>query len=208
MNITSFFNEAKSLYSVGDITTKETEILFILESPHKEEIKAGVPLAGLSGRSMAKELFAEEEILPMGKLLKQFILDKKETVYGIVNVCPFPLQQTAYPESEFVDAFKDEIQIAEAVRISSAKLFKDESKAAFDKLLVENFEKRLSLLIKENTIIVPCGRFAEKYVNKLSIKDHLTIIHGVPHPSYNSWSRERYKEVVLKLREEGKRRTS
>ncbi|MFG6495231.1 hypothetical protein P8610_07730 [Fictibacillus sp. UD] len=208
MKIHSFFTDAKSLYSVQDITTKETEIIFILESPHKEEIKAGVPLAGLSGRSMAKELFLEEEILPMGIFLKQAILNKKKTIYGIVNVCPFPLQQTAFPDSVFVDKYKDEIQIAEAIRISSAKLYKDENKAAFDKLLVENFEYRLSSLIKENTIIVPCGRFAEKYVNKLSIKEDLTILCGVPHPSYNSWSRERYRGVIHELREEGKKRTS
>ncbi|KZE66007.1 hypothetical protein AWM68_06405 [Fictibacillus phosphorivorans] len=208
MNIHSFFTDAKSLYSVQDITTKETEIIFILESPHKEEIKSGVPLAGLSGRSMAKELFLEEEILPMGKFLKQSILDKRKTIYGIVNVCPFPLQQSAFPDPQFVEKYKDEIQVAEAVRISSAKRFKDESKAAFDNLLVENFEKRLSSLLKNDTIIVPCGRFAEKYVNKLTIKDQLTIIYGVPHPSYNSWSRERYYNVINKLREEGKKRTS
>lgn len=208
MNIHSFFNDAKSLYSVQDITTKETEIIFILESPHKEEIKAGVPLAGLSGRSMAKELFLEEEILPMGKFLKQSIVDKKKTIYGIVNVCSFPLQQTAFPDPQFVEKYKDEIQVAEAVRLSTAKRFKDSSKDTFDKLLIANFEDRLSSLLKSHTIIVPCGRFAEKYVNKLSIKDQLTFIHGVPHPSYNSWSRERYHDVINKLREEGKKRTS
>ncbi|MET3728603.1 hypothetical protein ABID52_002184 [Fictibacillus halophilus] len=208
MDIQSFFEEATALYSVQDLVSEHTNMIFILESPHKEEIKSGVPLAGLSGRSMAKELFAVEDSLPMGKLLKQYINESKKTVFGIVNVCPFPLQGAAYPDPPFVNRYRDEIKIAEAVRTSSTKVFKDEVRASFDQLLLSHFESRLTSLIKGNTIIIPCGRFAEKYVNKLSIKENLTIIEGVPHPSYNSWSRARYKDVINKVREEGKKRTS
>lgn len=208
MDIKSFFKEAKTLYSVKDITDAHTKMIFILESPHKEEIKAGVPLAGLSGRSMAKELFGREDILPMGKLLKQYISEDKETIYGIVNVCPFPLQLSAFPDAAFVESFKDEIKMAEAVRVSSAKVFKDKDKETFDHLLLEDFGDRLLAAAKEDTMIVPCGKFAEKYVNKIPSLDKLNIIYGVPHPSYNSWSRERYKDVIHKIREEGNKRTS
>jgi hypothetical protein len=208
VDIHSFFEEASSLYSVQDLISEHTNMIFILESPHKEEIKSGVPLAGLSGRSMAKELFEVEETLPMGKLLKQYINENKKTVFGIVNVCPFPLQGTAFPDQTFVNRYSGEIKVAEAVRTSSMKVFKDESRAEFDQLLLHHFESRLTTLLTENTLIVPCGRFAEKYVNKLTNKESLTIIEGVPHPSYHSWSRDRYQEVINKVREEGKKRTS
>lgn len=207
LRIKEFFEDAKISYSVNDLV-RDSKVIFILESPHKEELKAGVPLAGLSGRSMAKELFLQEDILPMGKYLKQLTENKKQTIYGIVNVCPFPLQQSAYPVKEFVQLYNEELEIAEAIRKSTATTFKDENKALFHKLLINDFENRLLRALKEDTIVVPCGKFAEKYVNQLAIKDKLNIIKGVPHPSYNSWSRERYRNVIDIVRDQGKKRTS
>ncbi|ANC76988.1 hypothetical protein ABE65_009300 [Fictibacillus phosphorivorans] len=208
MDIHSFFEEASELYSVQDLISEHTDMIFILESPHKEEIKSGVPLAGLSGRSMAKELFEVEESLPMGKLLKQYINENKKTAFGIVNVSSFPLQGSAFPDQSFVSRYSEEIKVAEAVRTSSVKVFKDEFRAKFDQLLLQHFETRLTSLLTENSLIVPCGRFAEKYVNKLSNRENLTVIEGVPHPSYHSWSRDRYQKVIDKVRVEGKKRTS
>jgi hypothetical protein len=207
LKIREFFEKAKMRFKVDDIIC-HSKIIFILESPHKEELKAGVPLAGLSGRSMAKELFLKEDILPMGKHLKQLAEDKKRTIYGIVNVCSFPLQKTAYPDDEFVRIYQNELEIAEAVRRSTATAYKDDHKAVLHELLINDFQNRLLKTIEEDTIIVPCGKFAEKYVNQLAIKDKLNIIKGVPHPSYNSWSRERYKEVIQNVRDQGKKRTS
>lgn len=208
VKIKKFFEEARANFNVDDIFTDQSKILFILESPHKEELKHGVPLAGLSGRSMAKELFLEQTIEPMGKYLSQLIKDKGQSVYGIVNVAPFPLQRSAYPDSDFVHEFLKELQIAEAIRISTAKTFQDPEKALLHSLLINDFQNRLIKAVKNDTIIVPCGRFAGKYVDNLSIKDELNILEGVPHPSYNSWARPRYKDVIDIVREEGTKRTS
>jgi hypothetical protein len=207
LSIKEFFEKAKASYSVPDIV-QDPKMIFILESPHKEELKAGVPLAGLSGRSMAKELFLQEDILPMGKHLKQLAKDKRQIFYGIVNVCPFPLQESAYPDRGFVQRFKGELQIAEAIRKSSASQFRDEDKNLFNKLLIQDFRDRLIKTIEDDSIIVPCGKFAERYVNQLAMKDKLNIIKGVPHPSYNSWSRERYKVVIQTVRDQERIRTS
>ncbi|WNB90260.1 uracil-DNA glycosylase family protein [Bacillus sp. NEB1478] len=203
MNIEKFFQEAKSNFQVNDIRTKYSKVLFVLESPHKEELKYGVPLAGLSGRSMAKVLFKAEHIEPMGKYLDK----EKETVYAIVNVCPFPLQKSAYPE-EFVHRFTDELNLAESVRTSSAKIFRDKYKAEFHAMVLQDFKLRLLKDITDDTVIVPCGKFAEKYVDKLQLNERYKIISGVPHPSYNSWTKERYKDVIDQVRHEGKLKTS
>jgi hypothetical protein len=208
MRIKEFFEQARSCYNVNDIVTDQSKIIFILESPHKEELKAGVPLAGLSGRSMAKELFLEREIEPMGVLLNKLAKENKDSVYGIINVCPFPLQKSAYPDESFVQEFNAEIEVGEAIRKSTALLFKDEDKNELHQMIVTFFERRISAIATESTIIIPCGRFAEKYVNILSNKDHLNIINGVPHPSYNSWSRERYKDIIQEVRDTGKQKTS
>ncbi|WP_226534777.1 uracil-DNA glycosylase family protein [Fictibacillus halophilus] len=207
LSIKEFFEKAKASYSVPDIV-QDPKMIFILESPHKEELKAGVPLAGLSGRSMAKELFLQEDILPMGKHLKQLAKNKRQIFYGIVNVCPFPLQESAYPDRGFVKRFKGELQIAEAIRKSSASQFRDEDKKLFNKLLIQDFRDRFIKTIEDDSIIVPCGKFAERYVNQLAMKDKLNIIKGVPHPSYNSWSRERYKDVIQTVRDQERIRTS
>ncbi|MCM3719597.1 uracil-DNA glycosylase family protein [Fictibacillus phosphorivorans] len=207
LNINKFFEKAKASYSVPDIALHPT-IIFILESPHKEELKSGVPLAGLSGRSMAKELFLKEDTLPMGKYLKKLADNKTQMFYGIVNVCPFPLQESAYPDKEFVQRYKNELQITEAIRKSTAKHFRDENKELFHKLVLKDFEERLLSTVEDDSIIVPCGKFAERYVNQLTIKDKLNIIKGVPHPSYNSWSKERYRDVIQTVRDQEKKRTS
>jgi hypothetical protein len=203
MNIEQFFDEAKHKFHVDDICTEYSKIIFILESPHKEELKHGVPLAGLSGRSMAKELFQVSNIEPMGKYLSsQF-----QSVYAIVNVSPFPLQKSAYPK-DFVQRFVQELEIAESIRTSTAKSFREENKALFHSLLVKDFKARLMEHIGGDSIIVPCGKFAERFVNELVIKNENLVIDGVPHPSYNSWARPRYKEVIDRVRKEGKQKTS
>lgn len=207
LRIKEFFEKAKANFSVPDIA-HDPKMIFILESPHKEELKVGVPLAGLSGRSMAKELFLQEDILPMGKYLKQLTEDNKQSFYGIVNVSSFPLQQSAYPETEFIQQYKNELEIAESIRKSTANQYRDENKALFNELLINDFQNRLIRMIEDDSIIVPCGKFAEKYVNQLAMTDKLNIIKGVPHPSYNSWSRERYRDVIQTVRDQEKKRTS
>lgn len=62
--------------------------LFVLESPHEDEIKAGYPAAGQTGRNMSRVILCNDQI-PFGKLL----FDKHDSVseYGIFNSCHFPL---------------------------------------------------------------------------------------------------------------------
>jgi hypothetical protein len=198
MNIEQFFHDAKSHFQVKDIRTSTSKILFILESPHKEELKNGVPLAGLSGRSMAKELFQVKETEAIGKYLAK----QTKTIYSIINVCPFPLQASAYPD-EFVLQYKEELLVAESIRTSSAKSFRDTDKSTFHNMLIKDFKSRLLEGITKDAIIVPCGKFADKYVKELLLANEYEIIDGVPHPSYNSWARPKYKEVIETIRRNG-----
>jgi hypothetical protein len=207
-DIKKFFEEAKRRYTVNDLQNPSSRILFILESPHKEEIKFDVPLAGLSGKSMAKELFKRTDILPMGKYLKELEKEKVSSVYGIVNVSPFPLQKSAYPDAGFAAKYAEELQIAEAVRVSGAKYFKDPDKELFHSLLVQDLEHRLNDYLTKETVLVPCGKFAEKYIKETRLEHDSKVIWGVPHPSYNSWARTRYQEVIQQVRDEGVKKTS
>ncbi len=66
---------------------QKLETLFIMESPYLEEIAAGVPCSGGTGRRMATEIFGSSEAF--GTLLAQ----KEDYVlkYGIMNSFPFAL---------------------------------------------------------------------------------------------------------------------
>ena len=47
----------------------ELEYLFVLESPHKDELAAGIPCAGHSGRNMSENILGEKDV-PFGTYLK------------------------------------------------------------------------------------------------------------------------------------------
>lgn len=62
--------------------------LFILESPHKEEIEFEYPAAGQTGKNMSRVILNNDKIA-FGKLL--FDKDALVSEYGIFNSCQFPL---------------------------------------------------------------------------------------------------------------------
>lgn len=69
-----------------DITT-----LFILESPHSQELEHGYPCSGETGLNMSKKIIPTESIA-FGQLLFQKSVAIKE--YGVFNTCSFPLGLT------------------------------------------------------------------------------------------------------------------
>lgn len=77
--------------SVDNIINEKSKIALILESPHKNEICEGYPLAGLAGKEISKYLI-EESNLPFGEEVKKGSLIDK---VSILNVSKFPLQSSA-----------------------------------------------------------------------------------------------------------------
>lgn len=67
----------------------ELETLFILESPHKDELKNGYPAAGKSGKNMARVIFKDSDDKSFGEFL--FEKNAKVKKYGVFNSCQFPL---------------------------------------------------------------------------------------------------------------------
>lgn len=66
----------------------EMEFLFVLESPHTNEINANTPCIGKTGLRMTSEIFPESE-KPFGELLKSNYIDSSK--FGIMNSFNFPL---------------------------------------------------------------------------------------------------------------------
>lgn len=82
------------------------KIVFLVESPHRDEIKYGHPLAGHSGRNVTKDLIFSidarlrkglseaDKQLPIGEL----ITENKVRWLAVMNVSLLPLQKSAYKD--------------------------------------------------------------------------------------------------------------
>jgi len=80
-------------FIVNDLIKSNTKIIFILESPHINEIKEHHPLAGKTGKLISKKLFSNDN--SFGSLLIENRSIFKD--YGIMNISQIPLQASAYP---------------------------------------------------------------------------------------------------------------
>ncbi|GAB6100518.1 hypothetical protein JCM16358_23970 [Halanaerocella petrolearia] len=200
-------------YKVDDIYYCETEILFILESPHTQEVKHGYPVAGNSGVEMAHYIYNTDE--PFGKLVAK--KDEYETDYnqlekfGLLNVGSAPMQSQALGDYSFTPTEKDVLEILEKLRVNyKAKQHQKDSWNSVKEIILDDFKERLHTALQESEKIkylVPCGKFAASYLDL--IKDSIEIIRekeiitGIPHPSFNQWrkydSMENLEEILPKI---------
>ncbi len=203
LTMEQLFQQAKVDFSVSDIISPHVRILFILESPHREEIKHHIPLAGSSGRSVSKVLFEGKQSLPFGLLLKENSDKKPYCHLGILNVCPFPLQSAAIPDSKWCDSHPEFVSAAEKVRVGNDKdVYRDETWNAFQEIMQQDFNQRLTELVHQPLVIVPCGRFAQKQFRLADVQSsNWKVVSDVPHPSYNSWSKDRYSAQIAEVTE-------
>lgn len=199
----SQLNELRKDFEVKDLLQATTKIVFVLESPHRKELENGCPVAGLSGKTMTKKL-VEGNDKPFGILLKEHIASEEKvshlSVFGIMNICPIPMQKIAFPQSVQKD-YQEYLEIVEKIRKSSKK--KKNSSADFDQVFVEiirDFQKRMVSLDVENVLFIPCGNFA-RFMFGEAVKgmEDIRYLDDIPHPSYNSWGQKRYIEQIDRL---------
>lgn len=92
MNLIEFYNENIvqyfDKYHIPDLNLETSNIVFFLESPHKDEILNKKPLCGQSGINFSQKLFDHSE--PFG------LWDGAPDYVGIIESSPFPLQLEAY----------------------------------------------------------------------------------------------------------------
>lgn len=175
-------------YFVGDLVYEETQVVFVLESPHTQEVKNGYPVAGKSGNDMSKVLFGLDE--SFGKLIYEHSIKN----IAIVNVSNYPLQKSAYKNPQMI-----ELEQFEKIRQNPKlrKYDKDGINAVL-KPMMDNFSKRLS--IHKDKKIVLCGNFAQAAFDSVLDETQFKEILRVPHPSFNNWKKEKYKEVIEELK--------
>lgn len=183
-------------YFVDDLIYEDTEVLFVLESPHNEEVKRGYPVAGKSGKDMSKVLFGEGE--PLGKLISE----RRVKNLGIINICNYPLQMSAYDDVNLdVD-----MKLFEKIRQNPKLRKKDLPINVVVSKIMDSFKSRLASHTDKKIIL--CGKFAEaSFDSVFTDKPHrgsesnFKEVLRVPHPSFNQWLRASNKEIVEKLME-------
>ncbi len=197
----SVMTQLAEQYTVNDILTENTRIVFLLESPHKNEVQYGVPVAGKSGISMTKHLLGDTYgSLALGRVL----LTNLQTAtpnplllrIGLMNSCIIPMQASAYEEQDQRN-HRDFITLLEKIRVGMDRSKKGEKEQDLLSMIVNMLRQRLLLWQNRSLVIVPCGRFATAMWQHANVSSkHWCVITGVPHPSYNGFSQLRYQEAV------------
>lgn len=166
----------------------QAEFVFILESPHTAELRTHYPAAGTAGKAMAKFLTGSNA-RAFGPLIAGGATGSK---YGIVNVCPVPMQALAY-----AGALNPEQQ--EIVR--QLGLMRNPERKSIDAALyaevLENFSHRLART-GSTARIIPCGKFARKALAGVRAGN----TYDIPHPSFGNWHKKKYKAAMEQLKEE------
>lgn len=192
-------------YRVKPIIPDTASFIFILESPHIQELKHSAPVAGSSGKTMASVLLDQTVEKPLGLLVKENaeagFPDRTLNRIGIMNVSNIPLQKKAYDlfdvkQNEFFFDLLEKIRTTNERTVYSIPEMNDLQTA-----LLQKFNEHLMQIRGRTCTLVPCGRFAQKFVRLSTVTDdNWNIMYDVPHPSYNSWNQTRYRDKISELK--------
>lgn len=180
-------------------TDKENTMhyIFILESPHVDEIQNGIPLSGPAGKVAFESIFPSSNDSDM--TLGRYIAEGRINA-SIINISDIPLQKLAYKNGEDVE---DELIIShldwkKIERIRQSGSLGDD---IYSKFIKSSFQFRYNRLIKklenDNYKIISCGRCSNKIVREVVGTDfaQLELIY---HPAQGWWTSARWSNIVNK----------
>ncbi|MCF7791681.1 MAG: hypothetical protein K9L78_00495 [Victivallales bacterium] len=191
-----------SYYFIKDIIPdeiSELKVLFVFESPYKQELVNGYPVAGSSGKTISKFLNKIDPAIPVNLSFGQYMTFFKDTRFGIVNCSNYPMDKAVYgPDTEM--PFPIEHLDSIRKKLSGSGKIKKELTSTYQKLL-KDFEGRIQKYTLKNTsLIVLCGKVALNFYNdtKLNLANETV---SVPHPSRNQWAYRKYAETMSRLKD-------
>jgi len=195
----SYFNNIH--FVVNDINTDDSSFVFILESPHTNELKEGYPLAGESGIDAANFLgLTDSNYKNLAGVSLGEIAKKNNCGINIINICRVPLKLTTKAKAYYQN-YENSTEYLECIksltRIKNGfESFGNHNESYLNDIeeqILTCFATRLSSIAPNDSVtnIIVCGKFAEKYYKKPSLKCRMpkgcyrTFI--VPHPSRDLW---------------------
>lgn len=171
-------------------SSRAAELVFVFESPHVDELKARLPVAGAAGKSALRFLLpgAPKE-MSLGRFVHQRH-DAGDDRIAIVNVSNVPMQKAAFVDSEPPDLGEGEWTLIKRVRQSTARSVSSMRVAetrAVSEHLVDGLRRRLSRIATgSDGRVVAAGAFAQRMVDA-AFPDLRPRPLRVPHPSFNNW---------------------
>jgi len=184
---------AYAAWRVPDLvpSNRAAELVFVFESPHVDELTAGLPVVGAAGKSALRFLLPSK---PKGLSLGRFVQESHAAGDGriaILNVSNVPMQEAAFVETDAPDLGEEEWALIGKVRRSRAQsitAMRGGEVRAISELLVDGLRKRLSLATGPESRVVAAGAFAQRML-AAAMPDLTPSPLHVPHPSFNQWNR-------------------
>lgn len=198
------YEELKKVYKVNHLLNEHKKYIFILESPHIDELLNLAPVAGLSGKAMSKVLFGEGEKVPLGIKIKSDSFSE----IGIMNICPIPMQAAAYSNDKVTqkygefkgDPYKSFFNVFEKLRTNTKASYKNLIKNELQAHILDDFKKELEKMSESRLVLIPCGKTAGVFLDVLDIQNpKWQILLDVPHPSYGNWHKEKYSAKIAEM---------
>jgi len=200
--ITKIFENLQKNYEVNDLLDNKVKIIFLLESPHKDEIAKKYPLAGKSGKYMSKKL-VNNASKPFGELVKNKKANRDLNLFAIMNVSTIPLQETAYNQE--VRRINNEfLRNLKLIRKNPTKRSMPNIAYNIDTInliieyLKENLKQRVEEYKNKKNLFILCGKIAKEFFESLNLKEE-TIY--VPHPSNGQWNHKKYISEIKQMKE-------
>ncbi|WP_144793348.1 hypothetical protein [Microbacterium paludicola] len=183
-----------SVWHVRDLIPEDSpriRLLFVLESPHVEELDAAAPVVGEAGKSALRFLQGARWA---GQSLGEFIVHKHaagDARLAVMNVSTVPLQRHAFERTGVLPGLTPQEWhwLGFTFRRSRAKTVDatpDPRANIVGRLLLDGLQKRTeSLRLDSGCTVVACGRFAQRYARQLCGLPGAQL--EVPHPANNQW---------------------
>lgn len=205
------YNELKEAYKVKHLIKENTEKVFVLESPHIDELLNGAPVSGLSGKAMSKVIYNGEKTEALGIILKREFEANVEGSgkHGVMNICPIPMQRAAYLNKDVtkiygefnVEKYSEFFDILEKLRTGTRLTYRDKKRNELQAIILEDFKAELDKLKDRNITVIPCGKTAETFVEAANIENgKWELLKGVPHPSFGNWFKNKYFDKINEMK--------
>ncbi|MCU7197967.1 hypothetical protein [Turicibacter sanguinis] len=189
-----YYNQYRD--KVKEFKNLKSKYIFILESPHIDEINKGYVACGDSGKSMSKLLGLGDK-----KSLGDLLNEKKIHDISVLNVSRVPLQaignKKIIRKERKIKVSKSVIEQIEKLREKYTKnneakfnKFSEGNLNEFEEYLLNDFKERIEKLVGDdgNKVIIVCGNFAKVYFNQIEKGLNYREVLYVPHPSRNQWT--------------------
>ena len=149
-------------FKINDLLNDKSDFIFILESPHKQEVSMGFPAASESGCWMSKVMFNLET--PLGEL----VTNKSNNIprISILNCSRLPLQISCYNPLRLSEDFVEFLEIHEIkngnIQILKQKI-KEKLRTKVGGQALKSFRFRLLKSIQNcnHSKIIICGVIAQ-----------------------------------------------